>query len=76
MKKLNFIRRILARTPEKNRVLGMLATCLTTLFVTIDQSGAIDNKPILKIGCQVAAGLFGGMTIYNAQKVDHDHYNH
>jgi hypothetical protein len=76
MKKLNFIRRVLAKTPENNRVLGMLATCLTTLFITIDQSGMVDNKPIIKIGIQVAAGLFGGMTIYNAQKVDENHYNH
>jgi hypothetical protein len=76
MKKLNFIRRVLAKTPENNRVLGIFATCLTTLFVAIDQGGMIDHLPIIKAGCEVAAGLFGTMTIYNAQKVDEDHYNH
>jgi hypothetical protein len=36
----------------------------------------VDHQPIIKAGIEVAAGLFGGMTIYNAQKVDENHYNH
>jgi hypothetical protein len=76
MKKLNFFRRILARTPENNKVLGLIATGITTLLVTLDQSGTIDDKPIIKAGCEVAIVLFGGMTVYNAQKVDENHYNH
>jgi len=69
-KKLNFFERIVSSTPSKNKKIGIPATILAGISLTIAESGVVDNRPILKMGLELLSAKLTAIAIYQGQKVD------
>ena len=69
---MKLFRRIGQPTPKKNKIIGQITTFLGVASVVIAESGLVDNRPVLKLGLEILSVKFGGIALYNAQKVDKD----
>jgi hypothetical protein len=67
---MNLIEKIKAKTPKKNKVIGQVTAVLGAVSLAVAESGAVDNRPILKLGLEVLAVKLGAVSVYNAQKVE------
>jgi hypothetical protein len=67
---MNIFKRIKAKTPKKNKVIGQVTAVLGAVSLAVAESGAVDNRPMLKIGLEVLAVKLGAVSVYNAQKVE------
>lgn len=67
---MKFLDRIKAKTPKKNKKITQVVTVLGAVSLAIAESGLVDNRPLLKIGLEVLSVKFGGIALYNAQKVE------
>jgi hypothetical protein len=66
---MNLIEKIKAKTPKKNKVIGQVTAVLGAVSLAVAESGAVDNRPMLKLGLEVLAVKLGAVSVYNAQKV-------
>ena len=69
---MNLIERIKARTPRKNKIGVKIATVLGAVALGVAESGAVDNRPVIKIALEVLSLKLGAVAVYNAQKVEDD----
>ena len=69
---MNLIDRIKARTPKKNKLGVKIATVLGAVALGVAESGAVDNRPVIKIALEVLSLKLGAVAVYNAQKVEDD----
>lgn len=69
---MKIFRRIGEKTPKKNKIVGQITTFLGVASVVIAESGLVDNRPMLKLGLEILSVKFGGIALYNAQKVEKD----
>jgi len=69
---MNLIERIKARTPKKNKLGVKIATVLGAVALGVAESGAVDNRPVIKIALEVLSVKLGAIAVYNAQKVEDD----
>ena len=67
---MNLIDRIKARTPKKNKLGVKIATVLGAVALGVAESGAVDNRPVIKIALEVLSVKLGAIAVYNAQKVE------
>ena len=67
---MNIIERIKEKTPKKNKLGLKIASVLGAVSLAVAQSGAVDNRPVLKLGLEVLAVKLGAIAVYNAQKVE------
>ncbi len=67
---MNLIERLKARTPKKNKLGVKVATVLGAVALGVAESGAVDNRPIIKIALEVLSVKLGAIAVYNAQKVE------
>jgi len=67
---MNFLERIKAKTPEKNKKITQVVTILGAVSLAIAESGVVDNRPMIKIGLEVLSVKLGAIAVYNAQKVE------
>jgi len=67
---MNLIERIKARTPRKNKLGVKIATVLGAVALGVAESGAVDNRPVIKIALEVLSLKLGAIAVYNAQKVE------
>jgi hypothetical protein len=67
---MNIFKRIKAKTPKKNKVIGQVTAVLGAVSLAVAESGAVDNRPMLKLGLEVLAVKLGAVSVYNAQKVE------
>ncbi len=72
---MKFLERLKAKTPKKNKLGVKVATILGAVALSIAESGAVDNRPVIKIALQVLSLKLGAVAVYNAQKVDEDGEN-
>ena len=69
---MKLIDRIKARTPRKNKLGVKIATVLGAVALGVAESGAVDNRPVIKIALEVLSLKLGAIAVYNAQKVEDD----
>ena len=69
---MKFIERLKARTPKKNKLGVKVATILGAVALRVAESGAVDNRPVIKIALEVLSLKLGAIAVYNAQKVEED----
>lgn len=69
---MGIIERIKARTPKKNKLGVKIATVLGAVALGVAESGAVDNRPVIKIALEVLSVKLGAVAVYNAQKVEDD----
>lgn len=69
---MNFLDRIKARTPKKNKLGVKVATILGAVALSVAESGVVDNRPVIKIALEVLSLKLGAIAVYNAQKVEED----
>ncbi len=69
---MKLIDRIKARTPKKNKLGVKIATVLGAVALGVAESGAVDNRPVIKIALEVLSVKLGAIAVYNAQKVEND----
>jgi hypothetical protein len=67
---MNLIERLKARTPKKNKLGVKIATVLGAVALSVAESGAVDNRPVIKIALEVLSLKLGAIAVYNAQKVE------
>ena len=67
---MNILQRIKARTPRKNKLGVKVASILGAVALGVVESGAVDNRPVIKIALEVLSVKLGAIVIYNAQKVE------
>jgi hypothetical protein len=67
---MNILQRIKARTPKKNKLGVKVASILGAVALGVAESGAVDNRPVIKIALQVLSLKLGAVAVYNAQKVE------
>jgi hypothetical protein len=67
---MKFLERLKARTPKKNKLGVKIATVLGAVALGVAESGAIDNRPVVKIALEVLSVKLGAIAVYNAQKVE------
>jgi hypothetical protein len=66
---MNIFKRIKAKTPKKNKVIGQVTAVLGAVSLAVAESGLVDNRPLIKIGLEVLSVKLGVVAVYNAQKV-------
>lgn len=66
---MNIFKRIKAKTPKKNKVIGQVTAVLGAVSLAVAESGLVDNRPLIKIGLEVLSVKLGAVAVYNAQKV-------
>lgn len=69
---MGIFERIKARTPKKNKLGVKVATILGAVALSVAESGAVDNRPVIKIALEVLSVKLGAVAVYNAQKVEED----
>jgi hypothetical protein len=69
---MNLFKRIGKKTPDVNKKIGIPATILAGIAITIAESGLVDHKPILKLGLEIVSAKLGAIALYNAQKTEKD----
>ena len=69
---MGILDRIKARTPKKNKLGVKVATILGAVALSVAESGAVDNRPVIKIALEVLSLKLGAVAVYNAQKVEGD----
>lgn len=69
-KKMNFFERIVSSTPSKNKKIGIPVTILAGISLTIAESGAVDNRPLLKMGLELLSAKLTAIAIYQGQKTE------
>jgi hypothetical protein len=67
---MGFFKRIGSKTPNRNKKIGIPATIIAGVALTIAESGAVDNRPMLKIGLEILSAKLGAIALYNAQKTE------
>jgi hypothetical protein len=67
---MGIIERLKARTPKKNKLGVKVATVLGAVALGVAESGAVDNRPVIKIALEVLSVKLGAVAVYNAQKVE------
>ena len=67
---MNIFKRIKAKTPKKNKVIGQVTAVLGAVSLAVAESGLVDNRPLIKIGLEVLSVKLGAVAVYNAQKVE------
>ena len=67
---MGLFNRIGSKTPDKNKKIGIPATIIAGVAITIAESGLVDNRPMLKIGLEILSAKLGAIALYNAQKVE------
>lgn len=67
---MKLFNRIGSKTPSKNKKIGIPATIIAGVAITIAESGLVDNRPMLKIGLEILSAKLGAIALYNAQKVE------
>jgi hypothetical protein len=67
---MNLIERLKARTPRKNKLGVKVAAVLGAVALSVAESGAVDNRPVIKIALEVLSLKLGAVAVYNAQKVE------
>lgn len=67
---MNLIERLKSRTPKKNKLGVKIATVLGAVALGVAESGAVDNRPVIKIALEVLSLKLGAVAVYNAQKVE------
>jgi len=72
---MGIIERLKARTPKKNKLGVKIATVLGAVALGVAESGAVDNRPIIKIALEVLSVKLGAIAVYNAQKVENGQDN-
>lgn len=66
---MTFLERLKAKTPEKHKGAGQVATILATISGAILSTGIVVNP--IGIAClTIATTLFGGKALYHGQKVE------
>jgi hypothetical protein len=66
---MNIFKRIKAKTPKKNKVIGQVTAVLGAVSLAVAESGLVDRRPLIKIGLEVLSVKLGAVAVYNAQKV-------
>lgn len=69
---MKLLERLKARTPKKNKLGVKIATVLGAVALSVAESGAVDNRPVIKIALEVLSVKLGAIAVYNAQKVEED----
>jgi hypothetical protein len=69
---MGIIERLKARTPKKNKLGVKIATVLGAVALGVAESGAVDNRPVIKVALEVLSVKLGAIAVYNAQKVEDD----
>jgi len=69
---MKFLERLKARTPKKNKLGVKVAAVLGAVALGVAESGAVDNRPVIKIALEVLSVKLGAVAVYNAQKVEED----
>lgn len=69
---MNLFKRIGNKTPDRNKKIGIPATIIAGVALTIAESGVVDNRPMLKIGLEILSAKLGAIALYNAQKTEKD----
>lgn len=72
---MGILDRIKAKTPRKNKVIGQVTAVLGVVSLAVAESGAVDNRPMLKLGLEVLSVKLATASVYNAQKVEADGEN-
>lgn len=72
---MGIIERLKARTPKKNKLGVKIATVLGAVALSVAESGAVDNRPVIKIALEVLSVKLGAIAVYNAQKVENGQDN-
>lgn len=72
---MNIIERLKAKTPKKNKLGVKVAAVLGAVALGVAESGAVDNRPVLKVALEVLSVKLGAVVVYNAQKVEADANN-
>jgi hypothetical protein len=67
---MNFLDRIKAKTPKKNKKITQITAVIGAVSLAVAESGAVDNRPMLKLSLEVLAVKLGAVSVYNAQKVE------
>ncbi len=67
---MKFLERLKARTPKKNKLGVKVAAVLGAVALSVAESGAVDNRPVIKIALEVLSVKLGAIAVYNAQKVE------
>lgn len=49
-------KKLMSPTPREHKIDGRFATALAFALQTISQSGAVDNRPLIKLGLDIATG--------------------
>ena len=65
---MKLIERIQKPTPRKHKIAGRIVTALSVASLTIAESGAVDNRPLIKVGLQALSVALGSQAVYHAQK--------
>jgi hypothetical protein len=66
---MTFLERLKAKTPEKHKGAGQVATTLATISGAILATGIVINP--IGIAClTIVTALFGGKALYHGQKVE------
>lgn len=66
---MNFLDRIKAKTPKKNKKITQVTAVIGTVSLAVAESGLVDNRPMIKIGLELLSVKLGAVAVYNAQKV-------
>lgn len=69
-KKMNFFERIVSSTPSKNKKIGITATVLAGISLSIAEGGFVDDRPMIKLGLQILSAKLTALAIHQGQKVD------
>ena len=67
---MHILQRIKARTPKKNKLGVKVAAVLGAVALGVAESGAVDNRPVIKVALEVLSVKLGAIAVYNAQKVE------
>lgn len=69
---MKLLERLKAKTPKKNKLGVKISTILGAVALSVAESGAVDNRPVIKIALEVLSLKLGAIAVYNAQKVEED----
>jgi hypothetical protein len=66
---MNFIQRVLAKTPTRNKVVGQICTLIGLVSAIVLSSGVVKNEYV-QLLFTILSVVFGGNALYQAQKVE------